>query len=96
MVAEMERRFIRERQQAGIEAAKKAGVYKGRKPSVPVEKVRAMHEEGYGPTAIAKALKISRMSVHRALAQASVLSPPGACLSQEEAFNTSEAVPSTI
>jgi DNA invertase Pin-like site-specific DNA recombinase len=25
-------------QQAGIEAAKKAGVYKGRKPSVPVGK----------------------------------------------------------
>jgi Resolvase, N terminal domain/Tn3 transposase DDE domain len=31
MVAEMERRFIRERQQAGIEAAKKRGVYRGRK-----------------------------------------------------------------
>ncbi len=27
MVAEMERKFIRERQQAGIEEAKKAGVY---------------------------------------------------------------------
>ncbi len=67
MVAEMERRFIRERQQAGIEEAKRAGVYKGRKPSVPVAKVRAMHDEGYGPNAIAKALKISRMSVHRAL-----------------------------
>jgi DNA invertase Pin-like site-specific DNA recombinase len=34
MVAEMERRFIRERQQAGIEAAEAKGVYKGRKPSV--------------------------------------------------------------
>src|SRR3982751_4814517 len=44
MVAEMERRFIRERQQAGIEAAKKKGVYKGRKPSVPVEKVRKMRD----------------------------------------------------
>jgi len=70
MVAEMERRFIRERQQAGIEAAKKAGVYKGRTPSVPVEKVKALREEGHGPTAIAKALKISRMSVHRVLTQA--------------------------
>ncbi len=68
MVAEMERRFIRERQQAGIEAAKTKGVYKGRKPTVPVAKVRAMRSEGYGPTAIAKELKISRMSVHRALA----------------------------
>ena len=67
MVAEMERRFIRERQQAGIEEAKQAEVYKGRKPSVPVAKVKAMHEEGHGPSAIAKALDISRMSVHRVL-----------------------------
>jgi DNA invertase Pin-like site-specific DNA recombinase len=42
MVAEMERRFIMERQRAGLEAAKKRGVYKGRKPSVPVEAVRKM------------------------------------------------------
>ena len=67
MVAEMERKFIRERQQAGIEAAKKAGVYRGRKPSVPIEKVREMRAGGMGPTEIAKVLGISRMSVHRAL-----------------------------
>jgi DNA invertase Pin-like site-specific DNA recombinase len=67
MVAEMERKFIRERQQAGIEEAKKAGVYKGRKPSVPVTTIKAMHDEGHGPTAVAKALGISRMSVHRVL-----------------------------
>ena len=67
MVAEMERKFIRERQQAGIEAAKAKGVYKGRKPSMPVEKVREMRASGHGPTAIAKALGISRMSVHRVL-----------------------------
>src|SRR3954451_4198498 len=65
MVAEMERKFIRERQQAGIEAAKKKGIYKGRKPSVPVQRVREMRASGQGPTAIAKALGISRMSVHR-------------------------------
>jgi DNA invertase Pin-like site-specific DNA recombinase len=67
MVAEMERKFIRERQQAGIEAAKAKGVYKGRKPSIPVEKVREMPANGHGATAIAKALGISRMSAHRAL-----------------------------
>jgi hypothetical protein len=67
MVAEMERKFIRERQQAGIEAAKAKGVYRGRKPSVPAEKVREMQAAGQGPTAIAKALGISQMSVHRAL-----------------------------
>ena len=38
MVAEVERKFIGERQQASIEAAKAKGVYKGRKPSVPVER----------------------------------------------------------
>ena len=67
MVAEMERKFIRERQQTGIEAAKQAGVYKGRKPSVPVARVREMRAAGHGPSAIAKALGISRMSVHRVL-----------------------------
>src|SRR3712207_7934577 len=61
MVAEMERKFIRERQQTGIEAAKAKGVYKGRRPSMPVEKVRAMRDEGHGPSAIAKALGTSRM-----------------------------------
>ena len=65
-VAEMERKFIRERQQAGIQAAKAKGIYKGRKPSIPVERVREMRDAGHGPTAIAKALGISRMSVHRA------------------------------
>jgi DNA invertase Pin-like site-specific DNA recombinase len=34
---------------------------------MPVEKVREMHAAGHGPSAIAKALGISRMSVHRAL-----------------------------
>jgi DNA invertase Pin-like site-specific DNA recombinase len=63
----MERKFIRERQQAGIEAAKAKGIYKGRKPSIPVERVRQMQAAGHGPSAIAKALGISRMSVHRAL-----------------------------
>jgi len=38
--------------QARIEAAKKKGVYKGRKPSVPVAKAREMREAGQGPTAI--------------------------------------------
>jgi DNA invertase Pin-like site-specific DNA recombinase len=67
MVVEMERRFILERQRAGIDAAKRKGVYKGRKPSVPVEAVRKMRNDGKGQADIAEALKISRMSVWRAL-----------------------------
>ena len=67
MVAELERSFIRERQKAGTTPRGKRGVYKGRKPTVPVERVRAMHRDGVGPSAIARELGISRMSVHRAL-----------------------------
>jgi DNA invertase Pin-like site-specific DNA recombinase len=67
MVAEMERRLILERQRVGIEAAKQKGVYKGRKPSVPVDEVHRLHGEGKGPAEIAEALGVSRMSVWRAL-----------------------------
>jgi len=69
MVAEIERKFIRARQQARIGAAKATGVYRGRNPSIPVERVREMRSAGQGPTAIAKALGISRMSVHRAISK---------------------------
>lgn len=76
MVAEMERKFILERQRAGIEAAKAAGVYagKGRPKSVPEEEIRRRHAVGEGPTAIARALGISRRSVYRSLS-GKILSP---------------------
>lgn len=78
MVGQIEREAMRERQRAGIEAAKKRNVYKGRKPSIPVERVHEMKALGLGPTAIAAQLKCSRMSVHRALKAASepANSPP--------------------
>ena len=60
MVAEMERKFIHERQRAGVEAAKAKGVYKGRRPSIPVERVREMRAAGHGPTAIVGTLSITR------------------------------------
>jgi DNA invertase Pin-like site-specific DNA recombinase len=65
--AEFETNLRRERQMEGIAAAKKAGVYKGRQPSVPIEKVRSLHAEGIGPSEIAKRLGIGRASVYRAL-----------------------------
>jgi DNA invertase Pin-like site-specific DNA recombinase len=66
MVAEMERKFIRERQAAGIAAAKKKGVYKGRKRQVDVAKVKELFKTM--PVAdIAKKLGVSRMTVYRAL-----------------------------
>ncbi|KMO26379.1 resolvase, partial [Methylobacterium variabile] len=69
MVAEMERKFILERQRAGIEAAKTAGVYagKGRPKSVPEAEIRRRHAAGEGPASIARQLGISRMSVYRVL-----------------------------
>jgi DNA invertase Pin-like site-specific DNA recombinase len=65
--AEFETSLRRERQLEGIAKAKANGVYKGRKPSVDVAQVRAMKEQGLGPSAIAKALRIGRASVYRAL-----------------------------
>ncbi|SCY34614.1 recombinase family protein [Microvirga guangxiensis] len=67
MVAQMERRFIKERQRDGIEKAKAEGVYKGGKRRLDHAKVKAMHSEGHGPAAIAKALGCSRMQVCRVL-----------------------------
>ena len=67
--AEFETNLRRERQLEGIAKAKAAGVYagKGRPASIPTDKVREMSTQGLGPSAIAKTLGISRMSVHRVL-----------------------------
>ena len=67
-VAEFEADIRKERQLEGIAKAKAAGVYKGRKPSVDVEAVKAMKVSGKGPAVIAKELGIGRASVYRALA----------------------------
>jgi DNA invertase Pin-like site-specific DNA recombinase len=67
--AEFETNLRRERQMEGIAKAKAAGVYKGRQPSISVEKVRSLHVEGIGPSEIAKRLGISRASVYRALSR---------------------------
>ena len=65
--AEFEADIRRERQMEGIAKAKAAGIYKGRKPSVDVARVRELREAGMGPSAIAKELKVGRTSVYRAL-----------------------------
>ena len=46
MVAEMELGFIRERQRAGIEAAKARGVYKGRPVTFDHAKIIALRKRG--------------------------------------------------
>lgn len=65
--AQFEHAIRKERQLEGIAKAKAAGVYKGRKRSVPVDAVRRLHAEGVTPTEIVKRLGIGRGSVYRAL-----------------------------
>lgn len=65
--AEFETALRRERQMEGIAKAKAQGVYKGRKPSVDVEAVRSLRQQGMGGSEIAKELGIGRASVYRAL-----------------------------
>lgn len=67
--AQFETAIRRERQMEGIAKAKGAGVYKGRKPSVPVDEVRRLKAEGVRPADIARRLKIGRGSVYRALGE---------------------------
>jgi DNA invertase Pin-like site-specific DNA recombinase len=66
-VAQFERKRIKERQREGIDAAKQKGVYRGRKPTVPVDRVRELRAQGVGPAQIARELGISESSVFRAL-----------------------------
>lgn len=68
--AEFETNLRRERQLEGIAKAKAAGVYagKGRKATIDAAAIRKMAADGKGASEIAKALKIGRASVYRALA----------------------------
>ncbi|MDR6188431.1 DNA invertase Pin-like site-specific DNA recombinase [Agrobacterium pusense] len=67
MVAQMERRFIKERQREGIERAKHLGAYKGGRPRFNHQEIRNLFKSGLGPGAIAKAIGCSRMQVYRVL-----------------------------
>lgn len=67
MVAQMERRFIKERQREGIERAKADGVYRGGQRRLDHDRIRALYAEGSGPAAIARAVGCSRMQVYRVL-----------------------------
>jgi DNA invertase Pin-like site-specific DNA recombinase len=65
--AEFERSLIRERQREGITLAKKAGVYKGRKPSLTPERVtqlRARVAAGEKKAALAREFGISRETLY--------------------------------
>jgi DNA invertase Pin-like site-specific DNA recombinase len=69
MVAQMERRFIKERQREGIARAKADGVYRGGKRRLDRQEIQTMNLAGLGPSAIATALGCSRMQVYRILGE---------------------------
>lgn len=72
--AQFERSMIRERQREGIEKAKaKGNVYKGRKPALNDEQVKAMLskiESGTSKAAVAREFKISRETLYTYLSKA--------------------------
>jgi DNA invertase Pin-like site-specific DNA recombinase len=66
--AEFERSLIRERQREGIALAKKAGVYKGRKPSLSTERaadLRKRVQAGEKKAALAREFGISRETLYQ-------------------------------
>ena len=70
--AEFERSLIRERQREGIALAKKAGVYKGRKPSLTPEQVQQLQARagaGEKRAALAREFGISRETLYSYLRQ---------------------------
>lgn len=67
-VAQFENDIRHERQMEGVAKAKAAGKYKGRKPTIDPDAVKALRQRGLGASQIAKELKIGRASVYRALA----------------------------
>ncbi|HOW53879.1 MAG TPA: recombinase family protein [Syntrophorhabdaceae bacterium] len=69
--AEFERALIRERQAEGIAAAKRRGIYKGRKHALSREQVQELRERagnGEKKSALARAFGISRETLYRYLA----------------------------
>lgn len=69
-VSEMETELRRERQQAGIAAAKEAGKYMGRKPGSRKltrgpHRAKQLHEKGHSLREIANVLKVSHVTVSR-------------------------------
>ncbi|MFB0487683.1 DNA invertase Pin-like site-specific DNA recombinase [Methylobacterium sp. OAE515] len=73
--AEFETAIRRERQMEGVAKAKAEGVYKGRKPTIDVERIKALAAQGMGATAIARELNVARASVYRLLNGSSPSTP---------------------
>lgn len=71
MVAQMERRFIKERQREGISRAKAAGMYRGGKTRLDYDTIIQLHRSGMTVAETARAAGCSRMQVYRVIKHAS-------------------------
>ncbi|ROQ43341.1 DNA invertase Pin-like site-specific DNA recombinase [Marinobacter sp. 3-2] len=67
MVADMELKFIKDRQRAGIEMAKGKGIYKGRRKTVDDAEIQRCIASGLSKAQVARDLGVSRMTVYRAI-----------------------------
>lgn len=67
MVADMELKFIRDRQRTGIEAAKARGAFKGRRKSADDSEICRLVSTGIPKAQVARDMGVSRMTVYRAL-----------------------------
>ncbi len=72
MVAQMERRFIKERQREGIAHARARGAYRGGKRRVDRGAVASLIMQGLTAADVAKQLGCSRMQVHRIIRETPV------------------------
>ena len=66
--AQFERELIRERQKEGIELAKRAGIYKGRKWTLTPERAAELGRRiagGEGKAALAREFGVDRATVYR-------------------------------
>lgn len=73
-VAAFELDIRAERQREGIEAAKRKGVYQGRRSTIDLDRVHQLAQR-MKPPEIAKVMAISRASVYRALSQIKASAP---------------------
>lgn len=69
MVAQMERRFIKERQREGIERAKVDGRYGGGKRRINRTEVRDLIDRGQSVASAARTLGCSRMQIYRIIGE---------------------------
>ena len=74
-VAAFELDIRAERQREGIEAAKRKGVYEGRKSTIDLDRVRQLYGR-MKPNEVAAVMGISRASVYRALSSINAAATP--------------------